>query len=509
MRNVVTVSTGTLDWDRPATWTGAIDRSPCGTGTSARMATLHARGALGVGDAFRHEGILGTVFTGRVVEETRVGRVPGDRPDHHGPGLDHRLRVLRRRPDRPIPRRLHDRRHLGMKLGIVITTGDPRTAADLAAEAEAAGWDGAFYWDAIAIRRHAEIYDPWVVMAAMAMRTERVTLGAILSPPSRRRPWKLARETMTLDRLSNGRLVVPVGLGALDDPRLRQRRRADRREDAGRDARRIAGDPRGAVVGRAVRVRGRHYRFEPMTFRPTPIQRPRIPIWVVGQWPKERSVARALRFDGILPETSDPGARSGRSPSASRGNGPGAVRHHGRGEDADDPARRGGDRAARRGRRDLVDRGRLVGRHVAKAAAARSPPGRRGSATDGAPRPGRTTAGAGRRAESGGRTAARAEVEEFAESMSGSTLRSAVSPFRRAHSAKKATRRVEMIRASLHGQPCDEACASGRSLSPVVARRSNVMSTVVCSVHLGRREHIDVDGRKVERGALQRHPREA
>ena len=72
-RNVVTVSTGTLDWERPATWTGAIDRSPCGTGTSARMATLHARGELRVGDAFRHEGILGTIFTGRLVEETVVG----------------------------------------------------------------------------------------------------------------------------------------------------------------------------------------------------------------------------------------------------------------------------------------------------------------------------------------------------------------------------------------------------------------------------------------------------
>ncbi len=73
LRNVVTVSTGVFDWERPATWTGAIDRSPCGTGTSARMATLHARGRLRVGDAFRHEGILGTVFTGRVVEETAVG----------------------------------------------------------------------------------------------------------------------------------------------------------------------------------------------------------------------------------------------------------------------------------------------------------------------------------------------------------------------------------------------------------------------------------------------------
>ena len=73
MRNAVTVSTGVLDWDRPATWTGAIDRSPCGTGTSARMATLHAKGLLAVGEDFRHEGILGTVFTGRLLEETRIG----------------------------------------------------------------------------------------------------------------------------------------------------------------------------------------------------------------------------------------------------------------------------------------------------------------------------------------------------------------------------------------------------------------------------------------------------
>jgi proline racemase len=73
MRNVVTVSTGILDWDNPATWTGAIDRSPCGTGTSARMAVLHAAGHLSIGEDFRHEGILGTIFTGRLLEETRVG----------------------------------------------------------------------------------------------------------------------------------------------------------------------------------------------------------------------------------------------------------------------------------------------------------------------------------------------------------------------------------------------------------------------------------------------------
>jgi proline racemase len=72
-RNVVTVSTGKLDWDRPSTWTGIIDRSPCGTGTCARMAVLHAKGRLGLDEDFRHEGILGTVFTGRLVEETTVG----------------------------------------------------------------------------------------------------------------------------------------------------------------------------------------------------------------------------------------------------------------------------------------------------------------------------------------------------------------------------------------------------------------------------------------------------
>jgi alkanesulfonate monooxygenase SsuD/methylene tetrahydromethanopterin reductase-like flavin-dependent oxidoreductase (luciferase family) len=192
-----------------------------------------------------------------------------------------------------------------VRFGVVVTTGDPRTVADLASEAEAAGWDGVFYWDGVAIGE-MELYDPWVVMAAMAMRTERVRLGAIVTPPSRRRPWKLAREAMTLDRLSNGRLVLPVGLGALDD-------RAFGNVGEPTDARTRAGmlDESLAILeglwsGEAFEFEGRHYRFGLMTFRPTPVQRPRIPIWVVGAWPNERSVRRALRFDGILPQTNDP-----------------------------------------------------------------------------------------------------------------------------------------------------------------------------------------------------------
>jgi proline racemase len=84
MRNVVTVSTGAFDWERSTTWTGAIDRSPCGTGTSARMATLHARGRLAIGEDFRHEGILGTVFTGRLLEETTLGGRPAVVPQISG-----------------------------------------------------------------------------------------------------------------------------------------------------------------------------------------------------------------------------------------------------------------------------------------------------------------------------------------------------------------------------------------------------------------------------------------
>src|SRR5215831_2970944 len=104
-----------------------------------------------------------------------------------------------------------------MRYGFIIPGGDPHTIVELAAEAEAAGWDGVFYWDAIYIESAGPIYDPWVVLAAIAMRTERVRIGAIITPLARRRPWKVARETVSLDQLSHGRLILPVGLGTLDD----------------------------------------------------------------------------------------------------------------------------------------------------------------------------------------------------------------------------------------------------------------------------------------------------
>src|SRR5262249_12001131 len=103
-----------------------------------------------------------------------------------------------------------------MQAGIVLNAGDPLAQADMAARAEAAGWDGVFTWDAIAIG-DMEMYDPWALLGAMALATSRVTLGAMVFAPTRRRPWKLAREAATVDHLSRGRLVLPVGLGALED----------------------------------------------------------------------------------------------------------------------------------------------------------------------------------------------------------------------------------------------------------------------------------------------------
>lgn len=153
-----------------------------------------------------------------------------------------------------------------------------------------------------------DTYDPWVVMAAMAMRTEKVRIGAMLTPPARRRPWKLAREAMTLDHLSGGRLVLPVGLGTTDDggfskvgEPVERRIRAKRLDESLEIL-------TGLWTGRPFSYEGDQYRLEEMTFLPRPVQRPRIPIWVVGAWPSKKSMDRALRYDGVLAATVGGGA---------------------------------------------------------------------------------------------------------------------------------------------------------------------------------------------------------
>jgi alkanesulfonate monooxygenase SsuD/methylene tetrahydromethanopterin reductase-like flavin-dependent oxidoreductase (luciferase family) len=187
--------------------------------------------------------------------------------------------------------------------GFIIPKGDPRTVAELAREVEEAGWDGAFYWDGIYVGDRWEIYDPWVVMAAMAVRTERVRIGAMLTPPARRRPWKLARETMTLDHLSGGRLVLPVGLGALDDGGFSKVGEPTDRKVRAQLLDESLQILTGLWSGEPFSYEGERYRFEEMTFIPPPVQSPRIPIWVVGAWPSKKSMNRALRYDGLLAYT--------------------------------------------------------------------------------------------------------------------------------------------------------------------------------------------------------------
>ena len=103
LKNAAVVSTGTLDWDRPATWTGALDRSPCGTGTCAKMAVLHAKGQLALNEDFHHEGILGTVFTGRLLDTTRVGEYEAVLPTISGQSLDNGFAQYVVDPDDPFP----------------------------------------------------------------------------------------------------------------------------------------------------------------------------------------------------------------------------------------------------------------------------------------------------------------------------------------------------------------------------------------------------------------------
>lgn len=102
-KNVVTVSTGQLDWNKPSTWTGVIDRSPCGTGTCAKMATLYARGQLGLNQDFIHEGILGTLFTGRLVQATRIGEYPAVIPTIGGSAWITSISQIVLDPDDPFP----------------------------------------------------------------------------------------------------------------------------------------------------------------------------------------------------------------------------------------------------------------------------------------------------------------------------------------------------------------------------------------------------------------------
>lgn len=176
--------------------------------------------------------------------------------------------------------------------------GDVRVLADLAAEAEDAGWDGLFLWDHLQVLE--PVVDVWMAFTAMALRTERLRMGPLVTPLPRRHLAELARQVLTLDDLSGGRLVLGVGAGYPhlpdfaafgDDRDLRTRAEV---LDEGLDV------LDRLLSGEAVQHSGPHFQVDCPAFRATP-GRSRVPIWVAASWPAQRPVRRAARWDGVVP----------------------------------------------------------------------------------------------------------------------------------------------------------------------------------------------------------------
>jgi len=190
-----------------------------------------------------------------------------------------------------------------MQYGLVLPLsgidGEIERLVEYAHIAEEEGWEGVFledyivYWDAPGVT-----YDPWLALTAIALRTHHVRLGITVTPLPSRLPWQLAREAITLDHLSHGRLILGVGLG---DPQDRhfgevadEKQRA-RLLDEGLDL--LAG----LMSGQPFSYQGTRYQVKEITFLPRPVQRPRIPIWIGGFWPRKAPARRAARWDGFCP----------------------------------------------------------------------------------------------------------------------------------------------------------------------------------------------------------------
>lgn len=187
-------------------------------------------------------------------------------------------------------------------LPIFDTLADPGVVAQLAAEAEGTGWDGVFVWDHIAYSAPINaIADPWITLSAIACATQRLRLGPMVTPLPRRRPAKVAREVATLDRLAGGRLTLGVGIG--DDGAGEFSRTGDQTDPKIRGA--MLDEALDVLMaawsGEEVRHRGSHYLLDGVTVQPTPLQRPRPPIWVAVRYGNQAPLRRAARYDGVFP----------------------------------------------------------------------------------------------------------------------------------------------------------------------------------------------------------------
>ena len=179
--------------------------------------------------------------------------------------------------------------------------GDPLLLVELAVAAEEQGWDGFFVWDHLLYHDPGwDVADPVAVIAAVAARTARIRIGVLLNVLARRRIAEVARESVTVDLLSGGRLVVGAGLGSLaaeftafGDPADARVRAARLDESLGLLDALWSGEP--------VTIRGQYLTAAGVRMLPRPVQRPRIPVWVGGRWPARAPFRRAARWDGVMP----------------------------------------------------------------------------------------------------------------------------------------------------------------------------------------------------------------
>ncbi len=191
-----------------------------------------------------------------------------------------------------------------MQYGLALPTGgecgDPRFLVELAERAETAGWDGVFLEDYVCYQGDPArpTCSTCVALAAMAMRTSRVRLGVEVVALSRRRPWNVARAAAGIDQLSDGRLIVGVGIGDTGDPgfghfgEITDDRKRAERVDEGLEI--LAG----LWTGEPFSYHGKHFAIDEVAFLPRPVQEPRIPIWIGGGYPNPRAIERSLRWDG-------------------------------------------------------------------------------------------------------------------------------------------------------------------------------------------------------------------
>jgi alkanesulfonate monooxygenase SsuD/methylene tetrahydromethanopterin reductase-like flavin-dependent oxidoreductase (luciferase family) len=196
-----------------------------------------------------------------------------------------------------------------MKFGIYApnfgnTFGNPKLITKLAIEAEKSGWDGFFLWDHIInTEGFPNTVDPFIALTSVAENTEKIHIGTTVTPITRRRPWKLARETVTLDILSEGRLIFGIGLGGPSEFSLMNE------ETNLRILAKMADEQleilNGLWSGEDFSYTGKYYKIDKVKFRPRPVQKPSIKIWGAGTWPKKGPFKRAAKLDGVVPLSED------------------------------------------------------------------------------------------------------------------------------------------------------------------------------------------------------------